>query len=180
MREAGQRTGRFRAGDGARSDSDLAPSGDLLLARRGTAFFARLLNDLPDPELYQDSCVPGWQRCHVVASVGLHARELANEIEAIRTGTPVVKLSGSVLPELREYATIPARALRHLFSHSAVHLNVVWRDLSDAEWKMSNAEKLISHTPLERGKVIWEAALNINTSVSASIFPADVKRILHN
>ncbi|GLO69993.1 hypothetical protein MACH17_15100 [Phaeobacter inhibens] len=178
MKEADQRSDRFKMGDGAKSDADLAPSADLLLARRGTAFFARLLNDLPDSALYENSSVEGMQRCHVVASVGLHAREMANEIESIRTGAPVVKLSGSVLPELDEYATIPARALRHLFSHSAVHLNVVWRDLTDTEWKTSNSVKSISDTPLERSKIIWTSALNMKTGVARSILPNEVQKII--
>jgi len=30
--------------------------------------------------------------------------------------------------------TLPPQAIRHLFQHSQVHLNVCWRDLSDEQW----------------------------------------------
>ncbi|WP_440589840.1 maleylpyruvate isomerase N-terminal domain-containing protein [Pseudarthrobacter phenanthrenivorans] len=37
----------------------------LLQARRGTAFFARKLNELTDADLDGDSLLPGWSRRHV-------------------------------------------------------------------------------------------------------------------
>jgi maleylpyruvate isomerase len=37
--------------------------------------------------------------------------------------------------------TLPARALRFLYTHSDIHLNVEFRDLSSSQWDMS-AEKL--------------------------------------
>src|SRR5277367_5455137 len=42
---------RERQGAGARYDAPTAPAADLLLARRGTAYFARQLNALSDIEL---------------------------------------------------------------------------------------------------------------------------------
>lgn len=43
---------KARQGKGARYDAPNAPAEDLLLARRGTAHFARKLMELPDAELY--------------------------------------------------------------------------------------------------------------------------------
>jgi len=108
----------------------------LLQARRGTAFFARKLNELSDAELDGGTRLPGWTRRHVVAHVGYNARAIARLAEWAATGleTPMYPS-----PEAREHeinfgATLPPIALRHLFDHSAVHLSVEWRDLPDASW----------------------------------------------
>jgi maleylpyruvate isomerase len=53
---------RERQGAGARYDSPIAPARDLLWARRGTAYFARKLNELSDSELDAPSRVAGWSR----------------------------------------------------------------------------------------------------------------------
>jgi maleylpyruvate isomerase len=58
----------------------------LLQARRGTAFFARKLNELPDAELDGATLLPGWTRRHVVAHVGYNARAIARLIEWAATG----------------------------------------------------------------------------------------------
>jgi maleylpyruvate isomerase len=45
----------------------------LLQARRGTAFFARKLNELTDAELDGRTHLPEWTRRHLVAHVGYNA-----------------------------------------------------------------------------------------------------------
>jgi maleylpyruvate isomerase len=67
----------------ARNDrtSDPVLLQSLLQARRGTAFFARKLNELADAELDGDCLLPGWTRRHVVAHVGYNARAIAQLIE---------------------------------------------------------------------------------------------------
>src|SRR5690606_1803933 len=77
---------RLRLGRGVRFDSPAAPSPELEWARRGTAYFARQLNELSDSELRNPSFVPGWSKAHVVAHVGYHARQMAEAIERTRTG----------------------------------------------------------------------------------------------
>ncbi|WP_373325284.1 maleylpyruvate isomerase N-terminal domain-containing protein [Paenarthrobacter ureafaciens] len=59
---------------------------DLLQARRGTAFFARKLNELSDEELDGGTRLPGWTRRHLVAHVGYNARAIARLIEWAGTG----------------------------------------------------------------------------------------------
>ncbi len=49
---------------------------ELLQARKGTAFFARKLNELTDAELDGGSLLPGWSRRHIVAHIGCNARAL--------------------------------------------------------------------------------------------------------
>ncbi len=78
---AGRAALRLRQGRGARYDAPVAPTHDLLLARRGTAYFARKLNELSDAQLDGSSLCRGRARRHVVAHVAYHARSLAQLIE---------------------------------------------------------------------------------------------------
>lgn len=77
---------RVRQGGGARYDAETAPHDDLLQARRGTAYFARKLNELSDVDLSGPSHLPGWTRAHIVSQTSYHARTLAHLLEAARTG----------------------------------------------------------------------------------------------
>src|SRR5690606_3424112 len=113
-----------------------APTGELVWARRGTAYFARKLNELTDAELDRPSLLPGWSRRHVIAHVGYNARALSRLMRWARTGveTPMYPSPEQRAAEMESGATLPARALRSLLSHSEVHLNVAWRDLPDEAW----------------------------------------------
>ncbi|PTX02415.1 maleylpyruvate isomerase N-terminal domain-containing protein [Pararhodobacter aggregans] len=119
-----------RQGAGARYDAPGAPAGDLLQARRLTAQVARLLNDTPDAALYRpDQPSLGWR----IALLSLEARRMGEAIAAHRAGQGVP----SLVPDPAEVdfaAHLPPRALRHLFDHSRIHLNVEWREMSDADW----------------------------------------------
>lgn len=119
-----------RQGKGARYDAPGAPAADLLKARRLTAQMARLLNDTTDAALYR----PGqpslaWR----IGLLSLEARRMGEAIAAHRAGQGVP----SLVPDPAEVdfaAHLPPRALRHLFDHSRIHLNVEWREMSDADW----------------------------------------------
>jgi maleylpyruvate isomerase len=110
---------RARQGAGARYDAPVAPHDQLLLARRGAAFFARVLNELTDRELDAPSACDGLSRRHIVSEVSLSEDE-----EAWQPNMPMT-------------VTLPARALRFLYTHSDIHLNVEFRDLSSSQWDMS-------------------------------------------
>jgi maleylpyruvate isomerase len=151
---------RARQGDGARYDAVEAPADLLLLARRGTASFARRLNDTPDEAFGLPTAREGWSRAMMVAYVGLHARKLAGNIEKHRRGrtdTPDIALTEAELIRAR---SLSPRALRHLFHHSAKHLDVEWRDLSDAEWldRLFDSQTAIAETPVLRAAVVWHGA----------------------
>lgn len=160
---------RTRQGVGARYDSPGAPAPDLLLARRGTAYFARKLNELNDSELYLPSAIAGLSRAQIVANISYEARSLALANDAlVQSGTPPCK------PLLiNEFAaTLPARALRHLFRHSEVHLSVCWRDLTDEEWGMQitlpdGTQHEARALPRLRARSIWQAAVNLGTGAYA-------------
>ena len=122
---------RERQGVGARYDAPTAPAADLLLARRGTAYFARQLNGLTDAELTGPSGIAGWARSRIVVGVAFQARWLARLAAAARLDLEVETIVDPelFLEDIELAATLPAHALRYLFQHSGVHLNVEWRDL---------------------------------------------------
>jgi maleylpyruvate isomerase len=169
---------RERQGTGARYDSPAAPARELLWARRGTAYFARHLNALSDSDLDAPSRVPGWSRRHVVAHVGYHARSLARLVEAARNGVTQEKLAEpeNQIEDVEFGATLPGHALRYLFLHSEVHLNVEWRDLHEAGWNTSvrtlDSDIVpIRNTPWLRAREIWLRTLDLDNGGTSADFP---------
>lgn len=176
---------RERLGAGARYDSATAPARELLWARRGTAYFARKLNELTDAELVAPSLVPGWERRHVIAHVGYHARALTRIVEAARLGstTEAMPDQDGQMEDVDFGATLPAHALRYLFKHSEVHLNVEWRDLSDEAWNASvrtsdGTSSLVRDTPLIRAREIWIRALDLDSGGSRLDLPQEIRAAL--
>ncbi|MBB3610443.1 maleylpyruvate isomerase N-terminal domain-containing protein [Rhizobium sp. BK602] len=172
---------RERLGKGARYDSLSAPASELQWARLGTAYFARQLNELSDEALDRPSLVPGWTRRHVIASVGFQARALARLVEAARLGKHEETLEE---PEAQNEdvifgATLPDHALRYLFKHSEVHLNVEWRDLDERGWR-SRVKSLagdvvdIGDTPWLRARAIWLCAVDLDNGASFLDFPPEI------
>jgi maleylpyruvate isomerase len=159
---------RQRQGGGARYDAADAPAQALDWARRGTAYFARLLNELSDADLDAPSALPDLTRRHVIAHIGYQARMLSEIVAWARTGQRgrfprTAQVSGE---DVAHGATLPARALRYLFHHSEVHLNVEWRDLSDADWPASvedaaGRQILLWKTPEARAKALWLHAVDL-------------------
>lgn len=152
-----------RQGVGARYDAAEAPVDDLVLARRGTAYFARLLNDLPDDALVDNP------RALVVAQVGYHARGLTRLVAWARTGeeTPEHVSEAARDAETVTGTSLPARALRGLFEHAAIHLDVEWRDLPGSAWdaplkRLDGTRITAQDTPMIRAQVIWQAAISLD------------------
>lgn len=173
---------RLRQGPGARFDASAAPAGDLLVARRGMAYFARRLNELTDAGLAEASARPGVSRRHVIAEVGCRARQLAIALSFARTGEPPDR-EGQPVPALAEEialaATLPAVALRHLYTHAQVHLDVEWRDLQDADWDGTMPDEhgaLVERrrTPLVWARFIWQAALDLRNGGREADLPASL------
>ncbi|KAA0913963.1 maleylpyruvate isomerase family mycothiol-dependent enzyme [Aquicoccus porphyridii] len=173
---------RARQGGGARYDAETAPHDDLLLARRGTAYFARKLNELNDADLYGPSLRNGWTRAHLVAHVSYHARLLARLIEGARTGIaqPLYPSTEARDAEITLAATLPPRALRNLFRHAEVHLNVEWRDLEDADWDAAlllpdGTAITARETPMLRAKEVWQAAIGLDNGGRPEDIPRPVR-----
>jgi maleylpyruvate isomerase len=176
---------RERQGAGARYDAPTAPAADLLLARRGTAYFARQLNALSDIELDGPSALAKQTRRHVVVSVAFQARWLARLVAAARLDLDVETIVEPVEPELllehiELEASLPAHALRSLFRHSEVHLNVEWRDLPDEGWtrtvrSLDGRPVRIDATPMIRARKIWRSAMDLDGPWRHGDIPVEIK-----
>jgi maleylpyruvate isomerase len=153
----------------------------LLQARRGTAFFARKLNELSDAELDGDSLLPGWTRRHITAHIGYNARAIARLVEWAGTGveTPMYASTSVRDHEISFGATLSPIALRHLFDHSAVHLNVEWRDLPEDAWHhkvrtIQGREVPATETVWMRTREVWMHAVDLDNGASFTDIPAPV------
>ncbi|WP_176084461.1 maleylpyruvate isomerase N-terminal domain-containing protein [Martelella sp. HB161492] len=169
-----------RQGPGARYDAPEAPAEMLHLARTGTAYFARFLNRLSDRNLYQPLRADGLTPAHVVCAVSYQARAIARQAEAITAAEPVPPLHDTLAEHKAMIdfgATLPARALRHLFDHASVHLNVVWRDLPGHGWQaavpgIDGAMHPFADTVRARACFIWAAAFELNNGARKRDLPA--------
>jgi len=169
---------RKRQGNGARYDAPDAPHDDLLLARRGTAYFARQLARLNDSDLAAPSLRAGWSRRHLITHAGYHARALARLIESVRTGVrqPVYTCDEARLAEIELGATLPARALRSLVHHAAIHLDVEWRDLQSSQWSeplslLDGTQITVRDTPFIRAREVWQCAIDLSNGARAADIP---------
>ncbi|MBT2533821.1 maleylpyruvate isomerase family mycothiol-dependent enzyme [Arthrobacter sp. ISL-48] len=153
----------------------------LLQARRGTAFFARKLNELTDADLDGASLLPGWTRRHVAAHIGYNARAIARLIDWAATGveTPMYASPEARNQEIEFGATLSPIALRNLFDHSAVHLNVEWRDLPPDAWhhKVKTAQGRVvpaEETVWMRTREVWVHAVDLDSGATFEDIPAPV------
>lgn len=173
---------KARQGEGARYDAPSAPADDLLLARRGTAYFARYLNNLTDAELFGPSERPGVSRAYIVAEVSYAARHQAMALGALGAPAgPGMDVEDPAFPALDLAATLPARALRFLFHHSEVHLNVCWRDLADADWDrkvvLPDGRSLEARAlPLIRARQVWTGAVDLGNGGRVQNVPDQLRR----
>lgn len=167
----------------ARTDKtrDAALLADLLLARRGQAFFSRKLNELADDELAAPSGLPGWDRRHVIAHVGLNARALTHLTEWAATGieTPMYGVPGEREADIELASTLPAQALRNLSDHAAIHLNVEWRDLEPGAWTATvrtGRGRMVpaSETVWMRIREVWIHAIDLGNGATFSDLPVDL------
>jgi maleylpyruvate isomerase len=178
---------RLRQGRSARYDSSEAPAQALAQARLATAYFARKLNELNDAALYRASLHTGWTRAHVVCDVAYQARALSRQIEAASAGAAIPALYDSadaLVAELELGATLPPHAIRHLFDHSAIHLNVVWRDLSSLGWEQLAADKnakmrSLRQTPHERAAWLWQSVIKLGNGARTHDIPTEFQSTIH-
>ncbi len=165
------------------TDPQLAAS--LLLMRRGQAYWARRLNELPDAAFDEPSLLPGWTRRHLIAHVGFNARATARLVDWALTGveTPMYESDGQRAEEIAFGSTLPTEALRNLCAHAAVHLNVQWRDLPAAAWShpVRTAQGRIvpvSETVWMRTREVWVHAVDLRNGGSIADFPDELHDLL--
>ncbi len=149
-----------RSGLGARFDAPEAPASDLLEARRAAASFARVLSTLSDDALFAPSKRAGKSRAFIVAELAYDARRLACALAALR-GMPGVESTPPADAAVHG-ATLPPRALRHLYAHSTIHLDVEWRDLSGPTWDVTLQDgRQVRATPKDRAEALRVAASDL-------------------
>jgi maleylpyruvate isomerase len=170
-----------RQGTGARYDAAAAPAAELALARLGTAYFARKLNELSDRALDGPSGRSGWSRRRVIAAIGLQAREIAQAI-ADAAGLVSDEREPTDAEALDLAETLPPRALRHLVAHADIHLNVVWRDLGDAAWhlplQVGEVEMVVDRTPALRAVSLWTAAMDLGNGARMADVPPSLMGVV--
>ena len=170
---------RERLGPGARYDDLNAPAEELRWARLGTAYFARKLNQLSDKQLAAQSD-EGLHLRRVICNVSYQARSFAQLIEWARNGVlrPREDPFEAQAKSAELGLTLPAAALRHLFKHSEVHLNVEWRDLRGDQWNVvvclpGEKAAAIRETARKRARALWLNAVDLGNGGSFADFPPD-------
>jgi maleylpyruvate isomerase len=172
---------RVRLGNGARYDDPAAPAKHLAWARLGTAYFARKLNELTDSDLFEPENGVGLVRRRIIARVSYQARGLAQYLEWARQGSPreATDPFANIGDDVMLAVTLPAGALRHLFQHSEIHLNVEWRDLDATAWEatfvLNNGRSMTARdTAWIRARTIWESAVDLQNGARLDDFPPEL------
>jgi maleylpyruvate isomerase len=154
---------------------------ELANVRLGTSMFRRALNQLSDDDLDEPSLLPGWTRRHVVAHVGYNARAIARLVEWAATGepNPMYSSPGARAEEIEFGATLNPEALRNLVEHSAIDLDVRWRDLPADRWffqvvTAQGRDVPVSETVWMRTREVWLHAVDLAAGAQVSDIPTEV------
>ncbi|MBA8962796.1 maleylpyruvate isomerase [Rhodococcus percolatus] len=157
---------------------DLDLSERLLIARRGTAYFAQRLAELSDEQLSEPTGLAGWSRRHLVAHVGYNAAALCRLLDWAASGveTPMYASAEQRGREIAEGATLSAAALRNLFDHTVARLDEKWRNLPASAWdaQVRTAQGrlvLVSETAWMRTREVWIHAVDLGNGGRFGDFP---------
>ena len=158
--------------------NDFELSERLLIARRGTAFFALKLAALTDDELDGDTLLDGWTRKHLLAHVGYNAAALCRLLDWAATGveTPMYESTEQRGQEIYEGATLGAAALRNLFDHTVARLDEKWRHLPESAWdaevRTAQGRRVpASETVWMRTREVWIHAVDLANGARFASFP---------
>jgi maleylpyruvate isomerase len=160
---------------------DLSLEERLQLARRGTAYFAQCVADLPDARLDDPTFLPTWSRRHVLAHVGYNAAALSRLLDWASTGveTPMYPSAEYRDNEIAQGATLPADELRKLVEQMAFKLDEKWRNLPQPAWEaeVRTAQgRLVSaaETVWMRCREVWIHAVDFDNGAKFDEFPSAV------
>lgn len=158
--------------------NDLDLSERLLIARRGTAYFAQRLAELTDDELDEPTALTGWSRKHLVAHVGYNAAALCRLMDWAASGveTPMYASTEQRGLEIEEGSTLGAAALRNLFTHTVARLDEKWRHLPESAWsaEVRTAQgRLVpsAETAWMRTREVWIHAVDLGNGGRFGDFP---------
>ncbi len=148
---------------------------DLLLARRATSNFLGLIRSMRETDFAGTTSELGMTRAELVASLSYEARHCAAALEQLRKhGSAQVEAVDSA--QILFGSTLPPQALRNLFQHSAVHLDVEWRDLPAASWCTGIRQ---GTTPVqllrERAEKLWRAAVALRLGQTHAHIPVELR-----
>ncbi|WP_213576678.1 maleylpyruvate isomerase family mycothiol-dependent enzyme [Rhodococcus sp. USK13] len=157
---------------------DLLLGERLLIARRGTAYFAQRLAELSDEQLSEPTALDGWSRAHLVAHVGYNAAALCRLLDWAASGveTPMYASAVQRGREIAEGATLSAAALRNLFDHTVARLDEKWRNLPASAWdaQVRTAQGRmvpVSETAWMRTREVWIHAVDLGDGGRFGDFP---------
>ena len=157
---------------------DLPLAERLLIARRGTAYFAQRLAELSDEQLSEPTGLAGWSRRHLLAHVGYNAAALCRLLDWAATGieTPMYASPEQRGREIAEGATLSAAALRNLFDHTVARLDEKWRHLPASAWdaQVRTAQGRlvpVSETAWMRTREVWIHAVDLDNGGRFGDFP---------
>ncbi|UZG55470.1 maleylpyruvate isomerase family mycothiol-dependent enzyme [Rhodococcus opacus] len=157
---------------------DLPLAERLLIARRGTAYFAQRLAELTDEQLSEPTALDGWSRRHLVAHVGYNAAALCRLLDWAASGveTPMYASAEQRGREIAEGATLSAAALRNLFDHTVARLDEKWRHLPASAWEaqVRTAQGRlvpVSETAWMRTREVWIHAVDLGNGGRFGDFP---------
>ncbi len=157
---------------------DLPLAERLLIARRGTAYFAQRLAELSDSDLDGPTLLAGWSRRHLLAHVGYNAAALCRLLDWAATGieTPMYASAEQRGREIVEGATLSAAALRNLFDHTVARLDEKWRNLPASAWdaQVRTAQGRlvpVSETAWMRTREVWIHAVDLGNGGRFGDFP---------
>lgn len=158
----------------------------LRTVRRGTEFFGRKLNELPDDALQVPSLLPDWTRAHVIAHVSYNARAIARLMKWANTGieTPMYSSWDARNAEIEYGAALAPKELRDLYQDSATQLDAAWRDTPPNAWKhqVKTAQGRTvpaSESVWMRTRETWIHAVDLDNGAAFDLLPANVlKRLL--
>lgn len=157
---------------------DLDLSERLLIARRGTSYFAQHLAELSDDALGGDTLLDGWTRRALLAHVGYNAAALCRLLDWAATGveTPMYASPEQRAHEIEEGATLNAAALRNLFDHTVARLDKKWRELPEAAWRAEvrtaqGRTVEAAETAWMRTREVWIHAVDLDNGGRFGDFP---------
>lgn len=149
--------------------------GDLLLARRATSNILGLIRNMRDADFLDMTSEPGTTRAELIVALSYEARHCAAALEELRNrGSAQMEAVDN--DQIRFGSTLPPQALRNLFQHSAVHLDVEWRDLPAASWFIGIKQGATPAQLLrERAEKLWCAAVALQLGQTQTHIPAELR-----